>query len=96
MPGGVNEPLDAEKRDAILALLPEALDIAKRTYAFFKTLVPQASRDEARHFGNFPTLFLSLVSPRATLEHYDGILRSRTPQGNIVEDIGARRATTRD
>ena len=34
----------------MLALLPEGLEIAKRTYAFFKTLVPKFD-DEASHFG---------------------------------------------
>jgi NAD-reducing hydrogenase large subunit len=53
VPGGVAAPLDAAKRDAILALLPEGLEIAKRTYAFFKTLVPRFS-DEALHFGTQP------------------------------------------
>ena len=37
VPGGVNEPLSAERRDAILAGLPEALAIAQRTLDWFKT-----------------------------------------------------------
>ena len=86
VPGGVAAPLDAAKRDAILALLPEGLDVAKRTYAFYKTLVPRFV-DEARHFGTQPTLFLSLVSPKGHLEHYDGLLRIKDAQGNIVEDM---------
>ena len=86
VPGGVSAPLDAGKRDAILALLPEGLDVAKRTYAFYKTLVPRFV-DEARHFGTRPTLFLSLVSPKGHLEHYDGLLRIKDAQGNIVEDM---------
>ena len=86
VPGGVSAPLDAGKRDAILALLPEGLDVAKRTYAFYKTLVPRFV-DEARHFGTRPTLFLSLVSPKGHLEHYDGLLRIKDAKGNIVEDM---------
>ncbi len=86
VPGGVAEPLDAVKREAILALLPEGLEIANRTYAFFKTLVPRFS-DEALHFGTQPTLFLSLVSPEGLLEHYDGFLRIKDAQGHIVEDM---------
>ena len=31
--------------------------------------------EEAGHFGNQPTLFLSLVTPHGHLEHYDGVLR---------------------
>jgi len=86
VPGGVNEPLTQDKRDSMLGLIPEGLEIAKRTYAFFKTLVPRF-KDEAGHFGSQPTLFLSLVTPRGNLEHYDGFLRIKDAQGRIVEDM---------
>jgi NAD-reducing hydrogenase large subunit len=86
VPGGVNEPLDAGKRDAMLGMLPAALDIAKDTYALFKTLLP-SFKDEAEHFGTMPTMFLSLVSPKGQLEHYDGLLRIKDSSGRIVEDM---------
>ncbi len=86
VPGGVSEPLTQEKREAMLKLMPEGLDIAKRTYAFFKTLVPKF-KDEASHFGNQPTMFLSLVSPNGHLEHYDGFIRIKDAKGRIVEDM---------
>ncbi|NKN33411.1 Ni/Fe hydrogenase subunit alpha [Marichromatium bheemlicum] len=85
VPGGVSTPLGAEQRDAILALLPEGLEIAKRTYDLYKGLLPRF-RDEATRFGNFPTLFLSLVSPEGRLEHYDGLLRVKDAEGRILED----------
>jgi len=85
VPGGVSEPLVAAKRDAILALLPEGLEVAKRSYAFYKTLVPRFV-EEARHFGSQPTLFLSLIGPKGHLEHYDGLLRITDANGRIVED----------
>jgi NAD-reducing hydrogenase large subunit len=86
VPGGVSEPLSEEKRGAMLKLMPEALDIAKRTYGFYKGLLPKF-REEASRFGNMPTLFLSLVSPKGQLEHYDGLLRIKDAQGRIVEDM---------
>ena len=86
VPGGVNEALTEDKRQAMLKLLPEGLEIAKRTYSFFKTLVPKFA-DEASHFGSAPTLFLSLVSPKGNLEHYDGFLRIKDAKGRIVEDM---------
>jgi NAD-reducing hydrogenase large subunit len=86
VPGGVNEPLSEEKRAAMLALIPEAMDIAKRTYQFYKGLVPRF-RDEASHFGSLPTMFLSLVTPKGNLEHYDGYLRIKDAHGRIVEDM---------
>ncbi|MEY6433061.1 Ni/Fe hydrogenase subunit alpha [Thioalkalicoccus limnaeus] len=85
VPGGVNEPLTAFKRDQMLTLLPEALEIAKETYAFYKTLVPRFQQ-EASHFGDLSTLFLSLVTPDGDLEHYDGVLRVTDAQGRILED----------
>jgi NAD-reducing hydrogenase large subunit len=85
VPGGVSEPLSAEKRHQILMLVPEGLEIAKRTYAFFKTIVPKF-KHEADHFGSEPTLFLSLVSPNGHLEHCNGLLRIKDAQGRILED----------
>jgi NAD-reducing hydrogenase large subunit len=67
-------------------MLPDALTIAKETYALFKTLVPKF-KDEAEHFGTLSTLYLSLVSPEGRLEHYDGFLRIKDARGRIVEDM---------
>jgi NAD-reducing hydrogenase large subunit len=79
VPGGVSEPLTQEKRDAMLKLIPEGLEIAKRTYAFFKTLVPKF-KDEANHFGSQPTMFLSLVSPKGTWSTTTASCDSRMPK----------------
>lgn len=86
VPGGVSEALTQDERLAMLKLIPEGLEIAKRTYAFFKTLVPKF-KDEVDHFGTMPTLFLSLVSPKGYLEHYDGLLRIKDAKGRIIEDM---------
>lgn len=87
VPGGVSEPLTEEKRCVMLNLVDEGLDIAKRTYEFYKDEVVHKFKEEAEHFGNFPTMFLSLVTPRGGLEHYDGLLRIKDANGNIVEDM---------
>jgi len=87
VPGGVSEPLDEEKRTAMAELVDEGLDIAKRTYEFYKREVVPKFREEVRHFGDFPSMFLSLVTPRGGLEHYDGLLRIKDARGNIVEDM---------
>ncbi len=86
VPGGVNEPLTEEKRTALLKMIPDGMTIARRTYAFFRDQVSKFA-DEAQHFGNFPSLFLSLVTPRGGLEHYDGLIRIKDAEGNIVEDM---------
>lgn len=86
VPGGVNHALDPENRDAMIRLAREGLDLARKTYEFFKQIVHRFDED-ARHFGDFPSLFLSLVTPRGGLEHYDGLIRIKDAEGNLVEDM---------
>jgi NAD-reducing hydrogenase large subunit len=86
VPGGVNDPLTAPKRDQIKSMLPEALDIGRRTINWFKRAMDLFA-DDARSFGNFPTSFLGLVTPKGGLEHYDGLLRICDSTGHIVEDM---------
>jgi len=83
--GGVNAPLSAETRDKMLAMLPEALDIAQRTLKWFKTTLDDY-REEIRTFANFPSLFLGLVDKHGGLEHYDGVLRVVDSDGHTIED----------
>jgi NAD-reducing hydrogenase large subunit len=91
VPGGVSEPLSEEKRDRILGMLPEAVTLIEHTLSWFKGVLEQF-RDEIRIFGNFPSLFLGLVTPHEAgthngcLEHYDGVLRIVDASGNIVMD----------
>ena len=85
VPGGVERPLAAEGRDRLRAELPEALRIARETLAWFKRLM-DGRQEEARHFGNFPSLFVGLVGADGTLEHYDGTLRVVDATGTIVAD----------
>ncbi len=86
VPGGVNEPLSEDKRQRMLAMIPEGLEIAQRNFALFKKRMGKF-RDEIAYFGNFPTMFLSLVTRQGGLEHYDGLLRIKDADGAIVEDM---------
>lgn len=83
VPGGVSDPLTDENRDAILAGVPEALDIIERTLAWFPSILADYQA-EVQTFGNFPSLFLSLVNQQNTLEHYDGALRVYDSSGNSM------------
>ena len=91
VPGGVSSPLSIEQRDQMLKMIPDALAISRRTLTWFKGVIEQF-RDEIRTFGNFPSLFMGLVTPDngdrhdAQLEHYDGVLRFVDASGNIVAD----------
>lgn len=85
VPGGVNEPLSAETREQILAMLPEAIKIAQRTLDWFK---PTLARFEAEiaTFASFSGLFMGLVDENGNLEMYDGRLRIADTDGNTIAD----------
>ncbi|MCS7264807.1 MAG: Ni/Fe hydrogenase subunit alpha [Armatimonadetes bacterium] len=85
VPGGVSEPLNVEKRDAILAMLPEAKEITLRTLQWFKFSL-EKFRDEIRAFANFPSLFMGLVTSEGKWECYHGRIRVVDGGGHIVAD----------
>ncbi|MBI3967244.1 MAG: Ni/Fe hydrogenase subunit alpha [Chloroflexi bacterium] len=85
VPGGVATPLDAERRDRMLALLPEAIEIVNRTLTWYRESLVRFEA-EIRTFASFPSLFLGLVGPDGALEHYDGTLRITDAEGRIVAD----------
>jgi NAD-reducing hydrogenase large subunit len=80
VPGGVSEPLTEEKRDQILAMIPEGLAIAQHAVEWFSPLLERFAA-EIEAFANFPTLFMGLVGSDDTLEMYDGKLRIAAPDG---------------
>ena len=83
VPGGVSEPLTEKNRDAILAGLPEALQIAERTLEWFKSIT-ETFREEISVFGNFPTLFVGIVKDDGGLTFYDGKVRITNASGDVV------------
>ena len=84
-PGGVARPLTEDGRDRIRAGLPEALEIAQRTLAWWKRALVE-HQEEARTFGNFPTLFMGMVDEDGLLDHTDGKLRFVSETGEILQD----------
>jgi NAD-reducing hydrogenase large subunit len=85
VPGGVREPLSEEGRTHIRDRIPEARTTALNALTQFKQLLQNYER-EAQTFGNFPSLFMGLVTPDGLWEHYDGYLRFVDSAGNIVSD----------
>lgn len=85
VPGGVREPLTAESRDQIKRMLPEAFDIIEIALDLLKDAFDK-NRSEIETYGNFPSLFLGLVTPEGGLEHYDGLLRVMDSAGRLIED----------
>jgi len=84
VPGGVSEPLTAEKRSTILGMIPEAQSIVERALPLFKQVFERFP-DEVRTFANFPSLFMGLVDDHGGIEHYDGQLRIVDADGIAVE-----------
>ncbi|WP_413200457.1 Ni/Fe hydrogenase subunit alpha [Nostoc piscinale] len=85
VPGGVREPLTSEKRSHIQNRIPEARATILNALARFKNLLDDYAA-EAQTFGNFPSLFMGLVTPNGLWETYDGHLRFVDSAGNILAD----------
>jgi NAD-reducing hydrogenase large subunit len=85
VPGGVRAPLSVQDRDAILAGLPEAYETAQMGLEFIKAFV-ETNHGKLEVFGNFPSLFMGLVTAEGALEYYDGVIRVVDSGGNIVAD----------
>jgi NAD-reducing hydrogenase large subunit len=85
VPGGVRSPLTPEGREKIRAWLPEAYATTKLALDLFKTILMGHER-EVEVYGNFPSLFMGLVSPDGGWEHHGGKLRFKDSEGKIVAD----------
>ncbi len=85
VPGGVSEPLTAERRDQIVATIPEALSIVLRTLNWFKPQI-EKFREEIRTFANFPTLFMGLAKQGGGLAFYKGWVRVADATGEVIAD----------
>lgn len=86
VPGGVNEPLNNEHREMMLAEIPEGIEIIQKTLKLFKSMI-EGFRKEIRTFGNFPSMFLGLVDKDGNWEVTDGYLRFIDAKGTIVADM---------
>jgi NAD-reducing hydrogenase large subunit len=85
-PGGVKWPLKKENADYLLSNLPEALDITLKTISMFKGCL-EVLQDEVENFGNFPSMYMGLVTEKGGLELYDGKIRIVGQDGKLVADM---------
>jgi NAD-reducing hydrogenase large subunit len=85
VPGGVREPLADERRDYLRGRLPEARATALAALKLFKGVL-DTHKEEVQSFGNFPSLFLGLVTPDGDWEHHDGLLRFVDADGKVIAD----------
>lgn len=85
IPGGVRSALSIAGKQHIRDRLPEIFSIALNVLSQFKDLLRQYEQ-EIQTFGNFPSLFMGLVTPAGLWEHYEGALRIIDSAGNIIND----------
>lgn len=85
VPGGVREALPIEARDRFLARIPEAIATTRTALDFFKRFL-DSHAEEARVFGNFPSVLMGLVTKDGDWEYYDGTLRFMDGAGKILVD----------
>jgi NAD-reducing hydrogenase large subunit len=85
VPGGVKSPMTSAMRDKVLLEIPKAKQIAERTLAFFKSIADEF-KDDVPKFGCFPSMYLGLVNARGDLQLYEGNMRFRGANAEIVSD----------
>ena len=93
-PGGVLTAVTAAARDEIREWVAEGIESIEMALGRLKGLLDSFAV-EIEHIGNFPTLFLGLVSPEGTLEYYDGVIRIVDGEGNsLAEGLDPQRYAT--
>jgi NAD-reducing hydrogenase large subunit len=85
VPGGVTEPLSTEKRDKILAMIPEAYANIALALGAYKKIV-DTFKAEIAVFANFPSNYMSLINEDESIEFTDGALRLIDAEGKTIED----------
>ncbi|MBF2062888.1 MAG: Ni/Fe hydrogenase subunit alpha [Calothrix sp. C42_A2020_038] len=85
VPGGVREPLSGDGHTHIQNRISEARTIIISALNRFKSLLSHYEK-EVQTFGNFPSLFMGLVTPEGLWENYDGHIRFVDGAGNIIAD----------
>ncbi len=78
-------PASPARAASTSARLPEAIETAQHALHRFKSIFDRF-HEEAISFGDFPSLFMALVSDEGNWEHYDGHLRFVNSDGAIVAD----------
>ncbi len=85
VPGGVREGLSEEGCNHIKRMLPDGFDIIELALGLLKDSF-DAHAMEIEIYGQFPSLFIGLVTPAGGLEHYDGVLRVMDSEGRLLEE----------
>ena len=84
VPGGMNQPLAAAKREALLAGIRDVIGWCREAVELNETI--HQGHAENRDFGTIHSHFLSLTGEHGALELYHGGLRARLSSNDLVFD----------
>ena len=82
----MRDSLPLEARDRFRTRLPEAQAVVRQALDFFKRFL-DTHAEETQVFGNFPSIFMGLVTPEGDWENYDGMLCFMDGAGKILHQI---------
>jgi len=85
VPGGVNKALASTDRDELLGRIADVKAWVHDGLKLLRSYFEQHHQFVA-DFASFPSLYMGLTTPDGGLEHYDGYLRVKDADGNIIED----------
>lgn len=85
IPGGVNKNLSLEERDQLLSEIDQIMEWARGAVALAKGYTLE-HLDDLSGFGSFDSNHLSIVRSDGAYDIYDGLLRARDAEGNIIFD----------
>ena len=85
IPGGVNKNLSLEERDQLLSEINQIMEWARGAVALAKGYTLE-HLDDLSGFGSFDSNHLSIVRSDGAYDIYDGGLRARDAEGNILFD----------
>jgi NAD-reducing hydrogenase large subunit len=94
IPGGVNQNLATESRDALRKDIDQIIAWCGDAVALHKKFI-DADKTLYTNFASFPSSYMSLVAPDGSMDLYDGVLRAIDADGNIIFD-GVAPAAYRD
>lgn len=86
VPGGVNAPLTAKNRDEIAKEREEMVGIVQEALSIAKGYLEE-NADLANTFASFPSNYMGLVDDEGGLQLYDGKVRVRDSQGELLVEF---------
>ncbi|MDD5037345.1 MAG: Ni/Fe hydrogenase subunit alpha, partial [Methylococcaceae bacterium] len=94
IPGGMNKPLLKEDIDYLLEDIDDMVAWSQEVVGLIKQIY-LSNEEYHRHFGAFPSNFMSLTGAGGALELYHGGLRAKNEKGEILFDQVDYRGYTR-